>query len=593
MKNLRDIFPYIRPYYRFIFGALALTITVTMLGLAPPLVMRAIIDRVLTEGVWMLLVPLVVAHMLIPLTSRLISLANTIVLSYVGNRLVFDVRTAMYRHIMRLSMRFHGDMSSGAVMSRLMSDVNVVQALVTGSTITLVTDVVVFVFAAVVTFTLSWKLALIAWILLPLYVLNYKHYVKRIRRSNVRYRKVADRIAGNLQERISGTRRVRSFVREDAETEDFLTDTQESLEHAMSGRVRSVTFSTASRLIWGIGSSLMYVLGSYFVLTGEMTYGSVTAFIAYAGQIFGPTIRFTQLANQLEQTMVSVERIFEVLNEHPDVEEKDDAQIMPDGKGHIVFDDVTFGYKADEPVLHDLSLDIPPGTMVAIVGHTGCGKTTITSLVMRLWDVQKGSISIDGKDIRDVTLQSLRKQVGVVLQDPVLFSTTMADNIRYGVPNATIEQVVEAAKAAEIHTTIENLPDGYDTELGGDSGIKLSVGEKQRMAIARAIITNPGVLILDEATSSLDTESELLIQAALERVMQDRTSMVVAHRLSTIVEADLIVVMDQGRILEKGSHVELVRAGGHYANLYNKQHGDPDVVDASTSEQSDPEATPA
>lgn len=234
---------------------------------------------------------------------------------------------------------------------------------------------------------------------------------------------------------------------------------------------------------------------------------------------------------------------------------------------------MTFGYIDGQPVLRDVNLDITPGTMVALVGHTGCGKTTITTLIMRLWDIQEGSIRIDGYDIRDVTIKSLRRQIGVVLQDPVLFNATVADNIRYGVPEASMEQVLEAAKAAEIHETIQTLPDGYETELGGGSGIKLSVGEKQRMAIARAIITDPAILIMDEATSSLDSESEALIQKALERVMEDRTSIVVAHRLSTIVGADLIVVMEAGKIIEKGTHLELVQEGGQYAKLYNQQHG--------------------
>jgi ABC-type multidrug transport system fused ATPase/permease subunit len=216
--------------------------------------------------------------------------------------------------------------------------------------------------------------------------------------------------------------------------------------------------------------------------------------------------------------------------------------------------------------------------MVALVGHTGCGKTTLTTLLMRLWDIQKGAIRVDGQDIRDVTLSSLRRRIGIVLQDPLLFNATIAENLRYGYPEATMEQVVEAAKAAEIHDMIASQPDGYATELGGESGIKLSVGEKQRMAIARAIITNPGILVLDEATSSLDSESEMLIQKALARVMQGRTSLVIAHRLSTIVEADVIVVMDQGRVIESGSHAELLQANGHYAGLFHQQHGKKQVA---------------
>jgi subfamily B ATP-binding cassette protein MsbA len=573
LHRFRVVLPYIRPYTPYLLGALGLTVVLTILALLPPLIMREFIDRVLTAGQWQILLPIIVAQALVPIMSGLISFFNTLIIAYTGRRLVFDVRTAMYRHLLRLSMRFHGEMSSGAVMSRLMSDVNQVQNLVTGNTITLVTDIVSFLFAGFVTFSLNWKMAILLWIMLPLYILNYHFFVKRIRRSNRKLRRTLDRIAGTLQERLSGTRRVRAFGREEDETERFLEETQESLRHSMSGTVHSVSFSTASRFIWGIGSTILYMLGVYFALHGEMTYGSVTAFMAYVSQMFGPALRFTELANQLEQVMVSVDRIFEVLNTEPDIKEKADAAVLPAVTGHIEFDHVTFGYKADEPVIKDVYLNIPAGKMVALVGHTGCGKTTLTTLLMRLWDIQEGAIRVDGHDVRDVSLSSLRRRIGIVLQDPLLFNATIAENLRYGYPEATMEEVTEAAKAAEIHDMIVSQPGGYETELGGESGIKLSVGEKQRMAIARAIITNPGILVLDEATSSLDSESEMLIQKALARVMKDRTSLVIAHRLSTIIEADVIVVMDQGRVIESGSHAELVRKEGHYAQLFHQQHG--------------------
>ena len=573
IHRFRTLLPYIRPYYPYIAGALGLTAGLTVLGLLPPLIMRAVIDRVLTAGEWRILVPLVAAQMAVPITHGAISFANNLVIAYTGRRLVFDIRTSMYRHILGLSMKFHGDMSSGAIMSRIMSDVNMVQQLITGNTITLVTDIVTFVFAGVVTFSLNWKMAIILWMLLPLYVLNYKYFGKRIRRSNIAFRRTMDAIAGSLQERLAGTRRVRSFVREDQETEKFLDDTQESLDHSMTGTIYGVSFGTVSRLIWGVGSTCLYILGVSFALKGQMTYGSVTAFMGYTGLLFGPALRLTEIANQLEQVMVAVDRIFEVIETQPDIIDKPDAIEMPKIEGRIRFDNASFGYRSDVLVLRDIDLDIPAGTMVALVGHTGCGKTTITTLLMRLWDINTGSISIDGHDIRDVKVASLRRQVGIVLQDPVLFNATIADNIRYGAPEATMAEVIAAATAAELNDTIEKLPEGYMTDLGGESGIKFSVGERQRLAIARAIITNPGILVLDEATSSLDSESEALIQKALATVMKGRTSLVIAHRLSTIVEADIIVVMEAGRIIEKGAHADLLRLGGKYASLYNEQHG--------------------
>jgi subfamily B ATP-binding cassette protein MsbA len=571
MNRLKNVLPYLLPFKRQIFIALSLTALLTLVGLLPPLVYMELVDRVLTQGQWRWLIPVVGVTVLLPIMSSTISFFNTMVIAYMGWRMVFDVRTQMYRHLLRLSMRFHGEMSSGAVMSRLMSDVNAVQSLITGTTITLVTDVISVIFAIVMVFSLNWMMASAVFVMLPLYLLNYAYFTKRIRRSNIRFRRTMDRVAGTLQERLSGTKLVRQFQREEDEAAQFLKDTEESLVYSMQRSVQSVSFSTASHLVYGLGTALIFGAGLWFVLHGEMTYGSVTAFMAYMGQLFSPAIRFTGLANQIEQVMVSVDRILEIVNTEPEIVQKPDAFNAPRFEGAMSFEHVVFGYNENEPVIKDVSLEIEAGATVAFVGHTGCGKTTMTSLAMRLWEVSSGAIRIDGQDIRDLTLRSLRQHMGVVLQDPILFHMSLADNIRYGMRDATMEQVVAAGKMAEIHQLATSYPDAYDTMVGGDDGVKLSVGEKQRMAIARAIITDPSILIMDEATSSLDSESELLIQEALGKVMVGRTSLVIAHRLSTIVSADTIVVMDAGKIIEQGPHDELLAKGGHYAALHSHQ----------------------
>ena len=312
-------------------------------------------------------------------------------------------------------------------------------------------------------------------------------------------------------------------------------------------------------------------MGCYFVIQGEMTYGGVMAFLAYAMRVFQPVLNLTQEALRFEQMMISVDRIYEVLDYEVDVVEKPDAPNLGPVAGAVEFEDVRFEYNEDEPVIKGVSLKIEPGEMVALVGQTGCGKTTLTSLLMRFYDVSDGAIRIDGHDIRDVRLRSLRTQIGQVLQDSVLFDASIRENLVYGNPDATEADIIAAARVGEIHEFIIRTADGYDTILG-DEGIKLSVGEKQRLAIARAVLTDPGILILDEATSSLDSLSEALIQKAMANVLEGRTSFVIAHRLSTIVNADKIVVMDSGKIVEVGDHETLLeKPDGRYKELYEQQ----------------------
>jgi len=340
----------------------------------------------------------------------------------------------------------------------------------------------------------------------------------------------------------------------------------------MRGVICSASFSTASRIINGVGSSVLFCLGCYLVIQGEITYGAVTAFMAYAQRLLGPALRFTEISNLIQQTLVSADRIFEVLDAEPEIKEVKEAKELPPIKGHIKFEKVSFAYVPGEPVLNEIDFEVQPGTTVALVGHTGCGKTTIGNLLLRLYDPQSGRILIDGHNIAEVTLKSLRSQIGVVLQDTILFNTTIKENIKYGKRNATDQEVIQAAKIAEIHDFIMSKPDGYETIIG-EGGTKLSVGQKQRIAIARAVITNPGILVMDEATSSLDSESEALIQKALKNVLAGRTSIIIAHRLSTIVNADLIIVMDKGRIIEMGTHRELLKKkDGFYRQLYQKQY---------------------
>jgi ABC-type multidrug transport system fused ATPase/permease subunit len=426
----------------------------------------------------------------------------------------------------------------------------------------------------VITFYLSWRLSLLLLLMLPLYLLNYHLFVPRLVKNRAKYRAKMDDISGVLQERLSSPTMVKSYAREKYETREFVSDTRESLNVANEGLRYNTSFSAASSVIQNIGSAVIYCAGCYMVVVGAMSYGSVIAFTYYALNLLAPAVRFSELFNGLQQTKVSVDRILDLLDEQPDVIEKPDAIALDKVRGEVQFDHLSFAYKPGMPVLQDINVTMRPGTVTALVGHTGSGKTTMATLLYRFYDPYEGAIRIDGHDLRELRLSSLRRHLGVVLQDTIMFNCSIADNIRYGCPAASDEQVVEAAKVAEIHEFVLTLPDGYKTKIG-EGGTKLSVGERQRLAIARAVVTNPAILVLDEATSSLDTESERAIQKALAKVMRDRTCVVIAHRLSTIVTADQIIVLDKGRVIEVGTHFELMsRPEGHYRELCKQQFSD-------------------
>ena len=571
--SLRKILKFVRPFKRKIASAIVLTVILNLIGQIPPWIQKFFIDRVITGGDWHFLIGIVAAMVSIPLASYLLSFWNNFIITYVGQKLVFDIRRAMYEHLVRLSLRFHGDMGTGKVMSRLMGDSATIQNMMTLNTISMVNNLISFSIGIVVIFYFNWKLSLVTLVILPLHWLNYYFFVKRIRQKTRRIRRKWDQIYNQTYERLSGAKLVQTFTQEEIEAEEFVTETTETMGLRMENVALNTSFGGLSGLINGLGHTTIFCLGCYYVIQGEMTYGTVAAFMAYVGRVLTPVLQFTNMSNQIEQTLVSADRVFEILDTEPEIRNAEDAVVLPPIKGDVKFEHVSFEYEADKPVVKDVSLEVPAGTTVALVGHTGCGKTTLTSLLLRFYDIQSGRITVDGHDISEVTVRSLRNQIGQVLQDSVLFSeSTVRDNLAYGVNEPTDAQITEAAKVGEIHDFIQSKPEAYDEWIGG-KGLKLSVGEKQRLCIARAVITDPGILILDEATSSLDSQSEALIQKALENVMKNRTSFVIAHRLSTIVNADMIVVMDEGEIVEKGTHQELVqKEDGQYRQLYEQQY---------------------
>lgn len=545
----------------------------TVLGLMPPLIQRYLLDRVIRVRAWEKLVPVALLVALVPITAHIIRFVNVRVIMLSGQRLIADVRTAMYRKLLGLSMRFHEENAAGATVSRLMSDVNTLQRVLTGETVSMVVDIVVVLVAMALAFSISPRLASVACGLILLYVFAYVFFSRRIQTAARSYRTVLDRIAGRLQETVAGVKQVRIYNREEWENSIFMERTAESLDRALEGSMGAVNLGVACMAISGLGSTLVMGLAGRMVLLEELTFGDLMAFNSYLWMLINPVVRLTTIAGQLTETAVSIRRIAEVLEERQDVRSLPDAPRLVVREGRVEFRDVHFSYSTDEPLFRGLSFTAEPGSTVALVGPTGCGKTTLTSLLMRYRDLQGGRILIDGADIAAVDLASLRAAFGIVLQDPVIFEGTLAENIAYGLPGAGREQIVAAARMAEVEEFALRLPDGFDTVVG-TRGVKLSVGERQRVSIARAILKDPAILIMDEATSSLDSHSEAMIQKALTHVLADRTSFIVAHRLSTITSADMIIVMRAGRIVQTGTHEQLVEAvDGIYARLYNELSG--------------------
>ena len=585
MEYLKKLIPYIKPHIRrLIVGMIGMGIF-TVLSLLPPLLMRYLINDVVQPKQWEFLLPVIGLIVIIPTVYHGINFFNTRIIMRAAYGLISDMRMAMYGKILNLSMRFHGEHSSGILVNRLMDDVNMFQYLVTGQTISILVNLTVFIFSVTIAFTLSPLLALILCVILVLYVLVYRFFSRRIKSSSTAYRTVYDRISERLQETVAGVRHVRIFNREFWENDVFLERTSESLRHALVARVNSVGLSTLCNLIAGFGSAAIAGIGAYFVLSKRLQYGDVLAINTYIWMALNPAIALTTMAGQLTEAMVSVRRVEEILDEKIEIVSPPETVSLTEPRGDVSFRHVYFSYTPDVPLYKDLSLHINPGTTVALVGQTGCGKTSLTTLLMRYWDATSGEICIDGVDIRTIAKKELRNLFGVVLQDPILFDGTLSENISYGFPGASREMIEESARTTEIWDMAMKLPDGFDTFIG-TRGVKLSLGEKQRVSIARAILKNPLILIMDEATSSLDSESEALIQKALDRVLIGRTSFVIAHRLSTIINADLIVAMDAGKIVEKGTHTELLKIpNGQYRKLYEELQNAMKAVDAEASRE--------
>lgn len=563
----------IHPFRWRLAATLCFTALVSVLGMLPPLLVRAVIDQVITRDRESLLAGLAALMILVPVLHAVCSFGQLLSVAYVGQKLVMSVRQGLFEHLLRLSMRFYGKHSVGKLVHRLMGDSTNVQQMLAVNSVQAVSDFVCATFAISVTFLLNWRLALLLVAIVVLFVINYNANIARIRRTTRSYRGAEDRLAGGVQSRLVANLTVKTFGTESREHGVFRQHSDTSLDLTRESMTASNTFSMNTILLRDVGRAIIYFAGCALVLHDTASYGDVVAFTAYAMQLLMPAVRFSSLAQQMQDAWISMDRLFELLEEQPEITERPDAAALTRAAGRVDFDHVHFHYEPDRPVLQDLDLHIEPGETVALVGPTGCGKTTILSLLLRFFDVQEGAVRLDGVNVRDMNIASLRAQFGIVLQESQLFTVSVADNIRYSRPQATPEEIAKAAKSAEIHRDIVALERGYDARVGSPS-VQLSGGQKQRISIARAILAAPAILIMDEATSALDSESERAIQKALDRFLRDRTSFIVAHRLSTIRNADRIVLLGEGRIREMGNHEQLMAIpNGVYRDLYHKHLG--------------------
>jgi ATP-binding cassette, subfamily B, bacterial len=601
---IRRVLRFARPYRAMLLGLLGIIVVAALVSLVPPLLFRAIIDDAVPtgdRGLLHLLAALVVAAAVV---EAALSLAERWLSARVGEGVIFDLRVALFDHVQRLPIAFFTRTQTGALTSRLNNDVIGAQRALTGTVGSVVSNIVVLVATLAAIIALEWRFALITLVLLPIFIIPARRVGRRLQAITRRQMDLNAAMNTTMTERfgVAGALLVKLFGRADDEVAGFAESADGVRSTGVQSAVYGRIFFVALTLVGALATAAVYWIGGLLVISGTMTLGTLVALAAFIIRVYGPLTALTNARVDLMTAVVSFERVFEVLDATNPLPDRPDAVELVEPRGRVELDRVTFAYPTDPivpsleaeqpgaagaaaraalldgglsgdgrvasgPVLHEVSAVIEPGQLVAIVGPSGAGKSTLVSLVARLYDVTDGTVRVDGHDVRHLTQDSLRAAIGVVSQDPHLFHDSIAANLRYARPGATDAELVEACRAAQIHHVIDALPEGYDTVVG-ERGYRLSGGEKQRVAIARMLLKDPAIVILDEATSHLDSENEASVQRALAIALRGRTSLVIAHRLSTITAADQILVLDRGRLVQRGDHGELLLAGGLYADLY-------------------------
>ncbi len=567
MTYYSRFYPFLRPYFSRMAAAILLVATAAALNLVLLRLAGRLWDVITVQRDVAGMTALVWTFLGLMTAQGLLSMGHSYLVAWVSQRIMADFRTHLFAHLQKLSLGFFAKRRTGEILSRLMNDVGVIQSTVTETPIDSAKHLVTFVGGVGFLLVMNWRLCLLILILLPVLVLVAKFFGRKLRALSTT---IQDKTAGTTtiaEEVLSGIRVVKSFVQTGREERRFAAQVRSNVQSALRRAaimavfvpvITVLTFAAAAAVLW---------YGGRQVIEGTISPGDLFAFVLFAGILIGPFGSAARVFSQIKEAQGAMQRVFDILDTEPDIRDRPDAVDMPPIQGRVTVSHVSFAYDPRQPVLSDVSFDAAPGQMVALVGPTGSGKTTLINLLHRFYDPAEGTIAIDGRDLRAVRLDSLYRQIALVPQETVLFGGTIMDNIRYGRDGASEEEVIAAAKAANAHDFIEAMPDGYKT-IVGEKGVNLSGGQRQRLAIARAVLKNPRILILDEATSALDAESERLVQEALDRLMAGRTTFVIAHRLTTVQGASRILVLQKGKLVEDGTHEQLMARDGLYRYLY-------------------------
>ncbi|MZH13534.1 MAG: ABC transporter ATP-binding protein [Nitrospinae bacterium] len=571
MNSLLRVLSYLKPYRGKVFLTLFLAISTTLLDLVPPWLTKVIVDN-LVESQELTLIYWVIAGLALVYFARNFTNHKRIIINNkVEQNVVFDLRSEVYRSLQKLSLNYFENRSTGELMSRANDDVNYVERIFIDGVEQVVTATLTLIGISVILFYMHWKLALAALLPIPFLIYGAWIYTEKAHSQYHVVRKRAAAMNSKLQDSISGIRETLSFNRQIHEVKQFESRSRDYCDGTLEVMRLWAIYSPTMMFLGSLGTVLILLFGAGLVQTNEITVGSLVAFVGYLALFYTPINQLHSVNHMLQHALASGDRLFEIIDTVPDVKESPDA-ILPSTnvRGEIQFEQVNFSYIEGKPAIKGIDLNIGAGEKIALVGHTGSGKSTIVKLLMRFYDVDSGRISLDGHPIKDLKLSYLREQIGLVSQDPFLFNGTVAENIMYGNIEASREQIIEAAIASHADPFIRDLPNGYDTQVG-ERGVKLSGGEKHRIAIARTFLKNPPIIVLDEATSSVDTKTEHHIKEALNRLMAGRTTLSIAHRLSTLEGADRILVMREGELVETGSHETLIGVDSEYANLFQHQ----------------------
>ncbi len=570
-KHFRRLLTYLLPYKKMVAGTLFVILAISMAELAGPILMQQAIDNAIPDKDISALNMIGLTYLALRLVMFVGSYLRTIFLNKVGQSIIYDIRKQLFDHIQRLSLRFFDGRPAGKIMVRITNDVDNLNQLLTSGLIQVINDIVTLMMIMGVMIYMSWKLALFSFVILP--VLFYIALVLRnyVRESWRDVRKKKATMNAFLQESISGMKTIQAFTQEDNSEEEFDGINENFTDSQIHATKMSLFFRPSVELTSAVGNCIVFAYGAYSVVNGNISVGVLVAFINYIGRFWQPIRRMSNFYNQVLVAMASSERVFGILDTKPEIKNSKEPIKIKSMEGKVDFNDVYFEYDKNVPVLKNVDFHIKKGETIAIVGPTGAGKSTIINLIPRFYDVINGSITVDDINVKDIDVDSLRSQMSIVLQDPLIFSGTIKENIRYAKLDASDEEIIKAAKIANAHHFITEFENGYETEVQ-ERGSRLSVGQRQLVSFARAILSNPKILVLDEATSSIDTNTERLIQEAIERVLEGRTSFVIAHRLSTIRKADRILVIDHGELIEEGNHEELMNKKGMYYELNKVQY---------------------